>query len=151
MVVKELFEQANKNDYTDLQALIMFLVFEKKALKMEDDTREIDLYFLEKHSDRMNRELMSYKKKMSIKAKPVVYEIEVEQKDLNLIFVLAENYDQAISFTRSLFYKPVKTSICNKERLMSIWDKKGKEHVVSMKSIIDQEKKVPAFLGGYDV
>jgi len=48
MTLNELYDLAIKHDYLDLQALIMFLVYEKKVLKMEDDSSELDLYFLEK-------------------------------------------------------------------------------------------------------
>ena len=89
MSIKELFDEAIKYDYIDLQALLMFLVFEKKVLTMEDDTKKLDLYFLEKHHERMNKELATYKKKMNMKYGMNVY------KFAGRFYVLAKSIEQA--------------------------------------------------------
>src|SRR5690625_7833070 len=70
----------------------MFLVFEKKVLSMDDDTKELDLYFLEKHNRRMNKELHAYKKKMNIKYGKRVYEVS---NDTKAIYGLANSVDNA--------------------------------------------------------
>ena len=46
MTIKELFEGAIEQKMIDLQALIIFLTLEKKALSMDDSAAELDLYFL---------------------------------------------------------------------------------------------------------
>lgn len=74
MLVRELFKKSS--DYVDLQALIMLLVFEKKVLSMDDDAKELNLYFLPKHKERMNKELRKYKKKLNMKYKPYVFEVK---------------------------------------------------------------------------
>lgn len=75
MLIKELLELAMEKEYKDLEYLIMFLVFEKKVLTLNDDTSELDLYFLEKHKERMNKELHAFKKKLNIKSSKRVFEI----------------------------------------------------------------------------
>jgi|SRR5690625_4990175 len=73
MQVKELFERSAKAGYLDLQALIMFLVFEKDVLEMEDSTEKLKVYYQDKHNERMNAEINAYKNKMNMKYDPVVY------------------------------------------------------------------------------
>jgi len=73
MQVKELFERSAKAGYLDLQALIMFLVFEKDVLAMEDSAEKLKVYYQDKHSERMNEELNAYKSKMNMKYDPALY------------------------------------------------------------------------------
>ncbi len=61
MTLKEVYENAILEDYESLQLLIEFLIFEKQVLTFEDDSKELDLYFLPKHKERMNKLLMEYK------------------------------------------------------------------------------------------
>ncbi len=49
MNIRELLEMASESNYVDLQALIMFLVFEKEVHSLEDNSSALDLYFVEKH------------------------------------------------------------------------------------------------------
>lgn len=110
MTLKELLEKASKSNFVDLQALIMFLVFEKEVLSLDDDSSELDLYFIEKHNHRMNLELIAYKRKLNMNYSPNVYEIEVNHKRYKSIFILAETQVQAETFSRSLMYEPIETS-----------------------------------------
>lgn len=148
MKLKELFEGAIENDYTDLQALIMFLVFEKKVLTLEDYTKELDLYFLEKHHQRMNRELHAYKRKMAMQYKPSVFEIQIEpRKGYRTIYILAQTKIQAESYCRHLFYEPINTSICDDDMLMTKFNRNNEPINVRIKDL--KNGKIPSFLGGY--
>lgn len=148
MKIKELFEEAIKNEYTDLQALIMFLVFEKQVLTLEDDTSSLDLYFLEKHHERMNRELHSYKNKMKMQYKPNVFEINIKpKKGYKTVYILAQTQIQAESFCRSLFYEPLHLSICDDGQLMTKFNRNNEEINVKIKDL--KNNKTPSFLGGY--
>lgn len=80
MTIKELLNHAIDNEYIDLQALIMFLVFEKKVLDFEQDISELNLYFLEKHRQRMNALITEYKAKMNIQPKETIYEVRSNNK-----------------------------------------------------------------------
>lgn len=93
MSIKELFDYAIEIENVDLQALIMFLTLEKKVLSMNDDVNKLDLYFLEKHNERMNKELHAYKQKMNIKNKPHYFEVVGDGKT---IYVQAINEREAI-------------------------------------------------------
>src|SRR5690554_5990737 len=75
MTIKELLNHAIEDECIDLQALIMFLVFEKKVLDFEQDISELDLYFLDKHRKRMNALITEYKAKMNIIPKKSIYEV----------------------------------------------------------------------------
>lgn len=138
---------ASKYNYVDLQALIMFLVFEKEVLSLDDDSSALDLYFKEKHSHRMNLELITYKRKLSMNYSPNVYEVEVRQRTYKVIYVLAETQIQAEAFCRSLMYEPIKISICDDELLMTKYNRKNEEIHVRIKDL--KQGKIPSFLGGY--
>lgn len=107
MTIKELFDQSIRNDYTDLQALIMFLVYDKKVLTMEDDSKELDLYFLSKHNERMNKELHSYKQKMKLDYGLRVYKMISDHK---VTYILAKSEKQAklIASRNNVRYTKVK-------------------------------------------
>lgn len=90
VTIKELFE--NSQESTDLQALIMMLVFEKQVVNMEDDVSKLRVFFLDKHNTRMNEELKKYKQKMNISYKPCVFEAESDDRN---IFIHAHSLTQA--------------------------------------------------------
>ena len=118
MSINELLEQAIEKDFIDLQALIMFLVFEKQVLSLQDDTKELDLYFLEKHQERMNKELHAYKKKMQLKEKPSVWRVYTAQGET--LYVYTENELQARTYAISLKYEPLKVVYVPNNTLMTV-------------------------------
>lgn len=65
MKIRELYEESIKGYHESLSLLIEFLIFEKKVLTFEDDTKELDLYFKPNNQARMNQLLIEYKKKIS--------------------------------------------------------------------------------------
>lgn len=81
-----------EREYQDLECLIMFLVFEKQVLSFDDDSSELDLYFLDKHTKRMNRELHAYKAKMNIKNKMKVFKV---QQNNSIYYIAAYTEKQA--------------------------------------------------------
>lgn len=141
MLVRELFEDANKNDYTDLQALVLFLVFEKGVISMDDDTNKLDLYFLEKHNDRMNKELRSYKQKMNMKYKPQVYEIKPDKGQY--VYIYAHNEQQAKFIANKNLIKVNEIRVCDLDELLNL---NGKD--MTARTII-QNKQAPSILGGF--
>ena len=118
MSINELLEQAIEKDFIDLQALIMFLVFEKQVLSLQDDTKELDLYFLKKHQERMNKELHAYKKKMQLKGKPSVWRVYTRQGET--LYVYVENELQARTYAISLKYEPLKVVYVPNNTLMTV-------------------------------
>lgn len=139
MLIKELFEKSCEKEYKDLQALIMFLVFEKEVLSMGDDTKELDIYFLEKHNKRMNKELASYRKKMNISYGLRVYEITDND---STFYVLAKTETQAkfLANRNLIQVKDIKT--CSAESLMH---HKGND--ITLKELIKDRQ--PCVLGGH--
>lgn len=141
MTIKELFDQAIKNDFTDLQALIMFLVFEKQVVNMQDDTKELDLYFLDKHNTRMNKELHEYKQKMKIRYKKTAYEATNGKET---IYVLADSLDHAKLVASRYIDNVTSVKPINKHTQMIYKDR----HM----TLIDVIKtKKTEFLGGFKV
>jgi len=77
--LEEQMQYAIDNNLLDLQILIMFLVFEKQVLSMNDDIAELDRYFLSKHNKRMNQELNAYKGRIKANYGKEVYEVLHDQ------------------------------------------------------------------------
>ena len=92
MTIKEVFEYALKNKDENLQALIMFVVLEKKVHDWNDDKSVLDVYFLPKHRERMTKLINEYKKKMNLKSSPSHYEVN------GSIYVYADDEHQARAF-----------------------------------------------------
>jgi|SRR5690625_1377906 len=139
MSIKELFEHAIDQQYTDLQALIMFLVFEKKVLDMSDDTNELDIYFLEKHNKRMNQELMAYKNKMGIEYGNHVFSVSNNNET---IFVLANSFDQAKLIASRHYVKYNEVIACDMDTEMEY-----KESIITLRDVA--KGKENGILGGY--
>lgn len=146
MQIKELFEQAIEQDSVDLQALIMFLTFEKQVVSMEDKLDALDIYLLAKHKDRMNKELKAYKKKMNMKYTPNVYKVTVNKR-YKAIYILAHSQTQAESFSRYMLYEPLEVSICDDDLLMTRYNRKNEGINIQIKDL--KENKIPCFLGGF--
>ena len=142
MIIRELLDEAIENDMLDLQALIMFLVFEKKVLDMNDDIKELDLYFLPKHERRMNKEIIKYKNKMRMEYSPIIFEIKNERNEV--IYVLADNYNQAKLYSKSIFHNPKEVKISGEKQMMEY-----KGNLVTLKSLTKTVNKKPCVLGGY--
>lgn len=95
MTIKELFEAALENKDENLQALIMFVVLEKRVHSWDDDISVLNVYFLPKHNKRMTKLINEYKKKMNLKSSPSHYEVN------GSIYVYADDETQARAFCKA--------------------------------------------------
>src|SRR5699024_3929498 len=116
-------------------------VFEKKVLTMEDDTKELDLYFKEKHNQRINKELHAYKRKMNIKYGPSVYEIETTNQTL---FIYAHSQKQAECIAYQNKIKIDRIKLADMDMVVS---NNGKN--IRLRELV--KGKSTCLLGGYDV
>src|SRR5699024_8220420 len=106
---------AIENEMLDLQALIMFLVFEKQVIKMDDDIKELDLFFLSKHKKRMNDELIAYKKKLNMKYKPYVFKVKSKR---GTFYIYAKSEKQAKYIATENFIKVDDIKTCDLDKEM---------------------------------
>lgn len=139
MLIREVFEHATNNKDIDLQALIMFLVFEKEVLTMDDDIKELDLYLLPKHKERMNQELIAYKKKMNMNYDPFVFEIK-DGHETHYVLAYTEKQARFIASEKLLMVNEIKT--CDLDQLMTL---NGRN--TTFRTLI--KGKVPSVLGGH--
>ena len=95
MTLRELFEAALENKDENLQALIMFVVLEKKVHDWNDDKSVLDVYFLPKHRERMTKLINEYKKKMNLKSSPSHYEVN------GSIYIYADDERQVRVFCKA--------------------------------------------------
>lgn len=96
MKLGELLQEAIQIKAYGLQSLIMFVVFEKQVLSLEDDKQELDLYFKPQHTKRMNQLLIDYQKKLGMQHEPLFYWMTTEEGNY---IVKAESEEQARLFT----------------------------------------------------
>jgi len=95
VTLRELFEAALENKDENLQALIMFVVLEKKVHDWNDDKSVLDVYFLPKHRERMTKLINEYKKKMNLKSSPSHYEVN------GSIYIYADDERQVRVFCKA--------------------------------------------------
>ena len=117
MLIKQILHDAFQKNDANLQALIMFLVFEKEVLSMESDKSELDLYFIPKHHERMNKELINYKKKMNLVDKSSCYKFFTSRGET--LYIKAKHEQQAIAYVQSLNYKILEMRHVSDSMLMS--------------------------------
>lgn len=117
MLIKELLDDAMEYDQTDIKALIMLVVFDKKVAKLDDDVKELNIYFMQKHRKRMIKELNAYKEKMNMN-KTSYWKVYTKEKVT--LYIYAKNESQAKNFATSLRYMPLKTVYVPDNEIMSI-------------------------------
>ena len=117
MLIKQILHEAFQKNDINLQALIMFLVFEKQVLSMESNKSDLDLYFLPKHQERMNKELRAYKQKMNLVDKPSCYKVFTASGQT--LYVKAKHEQQARAYAQSLNYKVLEIKYVSESMLMS--------------------------------
>lgn len=149
MTLKEYYELAVRNEFTDLYVLIMFLVYEKKALSFADTKDKLEYYLQDRFKKSMNQYLTEYKKKLNINYKPNVYEVQIEPKHYKTIYILAVNEKQATSFCFSQMYTPIDISVCDLDLNMTKYNRKNEEINITIRELRNQTKQIPSFLGGY--
>lgn len=62
MTIREVYEKSIQGNFESLSLLIEFLVYEKKVLGFEDNSKELDLYFKPRNKPKMNYLLNEYRK-----------------------------------------------------------------------------------------
>lgn len=137
MTIKELFELAIEYEQIDVQALIMFLVFEKQVHTMDEDVKVLDLYFLEKHRERMTKEINEYKQKMKMKYPADFYVVKTKK---HLLYIYAYNKTQAMLHAKTNGYQPVKAKLIGNELMHT------NNSFVRLKDLV-KNKKAPYLIG----
>ncbi len=139
MLIKQLLHEAFSEDDINLQALIMFLVFEKQVLSMEDCQSELKLYFLPKHNARMGEELTRYKRKMKMKDNPSCYKVFTNQGET--LYTVAQNETQVKALALSLNFDPLEIKFVPSSKMTNF---NGEDKPISE---VMKNKNVPSLLG----
>jgi hypothetical protein len=63
MMVRDLYQEAVKNNHYSLKLMIEYLINERKVLKMTDNSEQLTYYLQDKFAKRMNEYLADYKER----------------------------------------------------------------------------------------
>lgn len=142
MTLGEALIEAKKYRLVDLEALILFLVFEKKVHSLQDDEGCLDLYFEDRHAEKMNRLLNEYKESKDMTYKPSIYQIETNE---TTAYILAHNQDEAERLARTKRLIPKNTNICLFDELVKRVDNGTSAYTVEVDA--NQYKYIPTLIG----
>lgn len=145
MTLGELLIHSRQNNLTDLEALISFLVFEKKVHSLKDEKKCLDRYFLPKRKDKMNRLLTDYKQTKQLKYKPSFYMIITQKERL---FLIAYDGDQVREYLKRLYIEPLEIQIMLDDELIQETEKDGEYQYKKVK--ISDYTKIPGIVGKHE-
>ena len=97
LTLKDSLQEAIEHNFTDLKALILFLVFEKQIHTLEDDAEVLERYFKPNNRPKMNRLLQEYKAEKEIQYPSRIFKATSENATE---YIKAITYDQAVLFAR---------------------------------------------------
>jgi len=149
MKVKDYFLWANKNEYTDLQALIMMLCFEKKVLSMEDPQDRLEYFMQDKWHDYTNSHLAKFKQKQNIKEKPYVFTIITQSLGKHRVYVIAKSVKQATSYAFSQGYQVNDIEDMPLDEEWVTENNKGEQVYKPLQQIRDEATEIPSILGAF--
>lgn len=145
MTLKELLKEAIQHEEHELEHLILFLVFEKKVLSLDDDSSELNFYFKPKFRKRMIEHLKKYQKQ--INNTPVkYYQVKTPER---FYYVKAESSVQAEIYILSKGREIVSIERLLGKTVMHIVDEKWNVVLETTLEELGRNKKTPTFLGGY--
>lgn len=152
MTLGEMLIEAKRENLTDLEALIGFLVFEKKVHSLKDEKKCLDKYYLSKHKDKMNRLLTDYKQTKNLKYKPSFYMIIPQKKPLERLFVIGYDAEQVREYLKRLYIEPLEIQIMLDDELIleTMTEKNGEVEFTYKQLNINDYKTIPAIIGKHE-
>ena len=146
MNLGELLIQSKKENLTDLEALISFLVFEKKVQKLTDKKECLERYLLPKHHKKMNRLLNDYKRKLGMKYKPIFWSIIPKNNKIRY-YAVAHNEKELTDHLMLNGITPLKIEALGNEILLG---KSVNGRFITWTLHINQFKRSPSIIGRGD-
>jgi hypothetical protein len=146
MKIRELYMDALIKKHSSLQLLIEFLVYEKKVVSFEDDEKALDLYFMEKHQERMNKLLLEYNLNRNVLKETKELQVYQIRKNDTFYYVAAYIKEQAENFFKSKYGEFNQIRIELPELMVE-----GKNGIFSLKQHMMNAKTVPSILGQWEL
>ena len=147
MNVEETLEWAVDQGYTDMHMLIMFLVYEKKTLSLDDPGDKINYYLQDRFKPKMDEYLSSYKKKLNVRYKTNIFSI-ITQK--GTYYALANSENEVMYLAKKYGFEIESAEMMtDDDYLMSLVDEKENETLITIKQLKERAAKVPSILGGF--
>lgn len=146
MTIRELYATAIEQREESLLLLLDFLLHEKRAIKLDDDTSVLNYYYQDRFHVKMNEYLSAHNEKRNIvkkETRPEVFHIKSEN---GRYFIAAHTEEQALTLFRERIGGEIYT--IHPEPLHLTVFERGVER--KWESIVQKVKVIPSLLGGYD-
>jgi hypothetical protein len=151
MTIRELYAEAIEHKQESLILLLDFLLFAKKTVKFDDDTKVIRKYYKPEFQAKMNEYLSSHNEiRQIVKLKEYVEVFNIKSNK-GRYFIAARTKEQALE----LFQKAIRGEVysIHAEPLeLGVFEQSTKEEtkLKTWHDLLSKVKKIPSLLGQYD-
>jgi hypothetical protein len=151
MTIRELYAEAIEHKQESLILLLDFLLFAKKAVKLDDDTKVIRKYYKPEFYVKMNEYLSSHNEIRQIVKPKEQKEVFHIKSDKGRYFIVARTKKEALEFYNKRFGGTV-YSIHAEPLELGVHEFSTKEETKekTWHDLLSKVKKIPSLLGQYD-
>jgi hypothetical protein len=151
MTIRELYAEAIEHKQESLILLLDFLLFAKKAVKLDDDTKVIRKYYKPEFYVKMNEYLSSHNEIRQIVKPKEQKEVFHIKSDKGRYFIVARTKKEALEFYNKRFGGTVH-SIHAEPLELGVHEFSTKEETKekTWHDLLSKVKKIPSLLGQYD-
>jgi hypothetical protein len=150
MTIRELYAEAIEHKQESL-ILLLDLLFAKKAVKLDDDTKVIRKYYKPEFQAKMNEYLSSHNEIRQIVKPKERKEVFHIKSDKGRFFIVARTKKEALEFYHKRFGGTV-YSIHAEPLELGVYEFSTKEETKekTWHDLLSKVKKIPSLLGQYD-
>ena len=143
LIVRDYLEYA-LTESVDLKAVIMFLIFEKKVITLEDDSEKLAFYLQPKYQKKMNEHIRNYKPKMGMPYEPRAFSCQTTE---GTMYVKAYTDEQAFTFLHERGYSIQTVRVTENDLLMHQIERNKITMEATISEMLEQKKQIPSLLG----
>ncbi|UYL93798.1 hypothetical protein NIIg97_gp49 [Geobacillus phage vB_GthS_NIIg9.7] len=151
MTIRELYTAAIEQKEESLILLLDFLLFAKKAVKLDDDAERVDYYLQDRFRVKMNEYLSSHNELKQIIKPKEPREVFNIKSDKGRFYIVARTKEEALEFYNKRFGGTV--YFIHAEPLeLRVYEFSDEEETKekTWHDLLSKVKKVPSLLGQYD-
>ncbi|UYL94220.1 hypothetical protein PT91_gp44 [Geobacillus phage vB_GthS_PT9.1] len=151
MTIRELYTAAIEQKEESLILLLDFLLFAKKAVKLDDDAERVDYYLQDRFRVKMNEYLSSHNELKQIVKPKEPREVFNIKSDKGRFFIVARTKEEALEFYNKRFGGTV-YFIHTEPLELRVYEFSTEEETKekTWHDLLSKVKKIPSLLGQYD-